>query len=94
VKTLGLIFDEAPSLYDRYRPGYPPAAVDALVELARLGPGARVLEVGVLQPPGPPETTSGKLLQAIRSFVDAHLGGVFVDRYVTTLTVGRRTDRA
>lgn len=40
------IFDEAPSLYDRYRPGYPAEAVDALVELTRLTPGSRALEIG------------------------------------------------
>ncbi len=40
------IFDEAPSLYDRYRPGYPDAAVEAMVELAEVPPAGRVLEVG------------------------------------------------
>lgn len=41
-----MIFDEAPWLYDRYRPGYPDAAVEALVGLAELRPGSTVLEVG------------------------------------------------
>jgi SAM-dependent methyltransferase len=42
----GLIFDDVPSLYDRYRPGYPDRAVAALVELAHLRDGSKVLEVG------------------------------------------------
>jgi SAM-dependent methyltransferase len=42
----GLIFDDAPWLYDRHRPGYPDTAVAALVELARLVKSSRVLEVG------------------------------------------------
>lgn len=41
-----MIFDEAPWLYDRYRPGYPSAVLDALMYLARLAPGSRALEVG------------------------------------------------
>jgi SAM-dependent methyltransferase len=40
------IFDEDPELYDRARPGYPAALFDDLAELAGLGPGARVVEVG------------------------------------------------
>jgi SAM-dependent methyltransferase len=40
------IFDEAAELYDRVRPGYPPQLVDDLAELAGLGPGSRVLEIG------------------------------------------------
>jgi SAM-dependent methyltransferase len=39
-------FDEAAELYDRARPGYPPAVFDDLAALAGLGPGARVLELG------------------------------------------------
>ena len=42
----GLIFDDVPSLYDRYRPGYPDRAAAALVELAQLRDGSKVLEVG------------------------------------------------
>jgi SAM-dependent methyltransferase len=45
-KPDGLIFDDAPSLYDRYRPGYPDTAVAALVELAQLGEDSRILEIG------------------------------------------------
>ena len=39
-------FDEVAKLYDEARPGYPSEAFDDLVTLARLSPGARVLEIG------------------------------------------------
>jgi SAM-dependent methyltransferase len=39
-------FDEAAELYDRARPGYPPALFDDLEELAGIGRGCRVLEIG------------------------------------------------
>jgi SAM-dependent methyltransferase len=39
-------FDEAAELYDRARPRYPPALFDDLAELAGIGPGSRVLEIG------------------------------------------------
>jgi SAM-dependent methyltransferase len=39
-------FDAAAELYDRARPGYPPAMFSDLAELAHLAPGARVLEIG------------------------------------------------
>ncbi|MFW6690505.1 class I SAM-dependent methyltransferase [Streptomyces sp. MAR4 CNX-425] len=41
-------FTEAPELYDRARPGYPPAMYDDLATAAPagLGPGCRVLEIG------------------------------------------------
>jgi SAM-dependent methyltransferase len=39
-------FDEAAERYDRARPGYPPAVFDDLAELAGVGPGCRVLEIG------------------------------------------------
>lgn len=45
-ETLRAIFDEAAELYDRVRPSYPPAVFDDLAELARVGPGCRVLEIG------------------------------------------------
>lgn len=41
-----LVFGEIAELYDRHRPAYPDALVDDLVALARLEPGALVLEVG------------------------------------------------
>ena len=39
-------FDEDAERYDRARPGYPPALFDDLAELAGIGPGCRVLEIG------------------------------------------------
>jgi SAM-dependent methyltransferase len=39
-------FDRAPELYARARPRYPPALFDDLAELAGVGPGSRVLEIG------------------------------------------------
>jgi SAM-dependent methyltransferase len=39
-------FNQAAELYDRARPGYPPALFDDLAELAGIGPGSRVLEIG------------------------------------------------
>ncbi len=41
-----LVFGEIAELYDRYRPEYPQPLVDDVVELARLGLGQAVLEVG------------------------------------------------
>lgn len=39
-------FGTVAELYDRARPEYPPEVFDDLAELARLEPGARVLEIG------------------------------------------------
>lgn len=39
-------FDRVAELYDRARPGYPPALFDDLATLAGVGPGCRVLEIG------------------------------------------------
>ena len=39
-------FDEVATLYDRVRPRYPPEFLAAVVELAELAPGDRVLEIG------------------------------------------------
>lgn len=39
-------FTEDAELYDRARPGYPPAAIDDLAELTGLRPGSHVLEIG------------------------------------------------
>jgi SAM-dependent methyltransferase len=43
---LRVTFDEDAERYDRARPGYPPALFDDLAELAGIGPGCRVLEIG------------------------------------------------
>src|SRR5437879_953205 len=44
--SLRSIFDEAAELYDQARPSYPTALFDDLAELACIGPGCRVLEIG------------------------------------------------
>jgi SAM-dependent methyltransferase len=44
--SLATIFDLIPYSYDRYRPGYAPQAIEALVELSRAPGGADVLEIG------------------------------------------------
>ena len=44
--ALRATFDAAAELYDRARPVPPPQVFDDLVELARLEPGARVVEIG------------------------------------------------
>jgi SAM-dependent methyltransferase len=41
-----LVFGEVADLYDRHRPGYPPALIDDVVAQAGLADGERVLEVG------------------------------------------------
>ena len=41
-----LAFGRVAALYDRARPSYPDAAIDALLEYGGLGPGARIGEVG------------------------------------------------
>ena len=43
---LRAIFDEDAERYDRARPGYPAALFDDLAELAGVGPGCRLLEIG------------------------------------------------
>jgi SAM-dependent methyltransferase len=45
-QRLRATFNLAADLYDRARPGYPPALFDDLAELAGVGPGCRVLEIG------------------------------------------------
>jgi 16S rRNA A1518/A1519 N6-dimethyltransferase RsmA/KsgA/DIM1 with predicted DNA glycosylase/AP lyase activity len=45
-ERLRATFNEAAELYDRVRPGYPPALFDDLAALAGAGPGCRLLEIG------------------------------------------------
>jgi len=45
-RRLRTVFEDVPELYDRARPTYPAAVFDGLEELAKLAPGARVLEIG------------------------------------------------
>jgi SAM-dependent methyltransferase len=54
-------FEEVPELYDRARPGYPARVFDDLVEIGRLGPGDRLLEIG-------PGTGQATLALAPRGF--------------------------
>jgi SAM-dependent methyltransferase len=42
----GAVFNEVADEYDRHRPTYPDALVDRACEVAGLGPGAKVLEIG------------------------------------------------
>lgn len=41
-----LVFGEVAELYDHYRPGYPEAAFDRIMDFGRLAAGERVLEIG------------------------------------------------
>jgi len=43
---LRTIFDEDAALYEQARPGYPAELLDHLAQVAGIGPGARVLEIG------------------------------------------------
>jgi len=52
-------FNEAAELYDKARPGYPPALVEELARVAGLGADSRVLEVG----PG-----TGQLTRSLAEF--------------------------
>ena len=45
-RSLGRVFDEVPDLYDRMRPGYPPALFRDLAHITGIGTGSNVLEVG------------------------------------------------
>ena len=60
------IFDEDLQLYDRARPGYPGALFDDLAELAGVGLGTRVVEVG----PGTGQATAALVARG------AHVVGV------------------
>jgi SAM-dependent methyltransferase len=45
-RSYGTVFNEIAVEYDRHRPSYPDALVDRACEVAGVGPGARVLEIG------------------------------------------------
>jgi SAM-dependent methyltransferase len=45
-KRLRTTFDEAASLYDEVRPGYPEDLFDDIVSLSGIGPAGRILEIG------------------------------------------------
>lgn len=46
IRSHGRVFDEIADEYERHRPAYPDALIDRACEVAGLGPGARVLEIG------------------------------------------------
>jgi SAM-dependent methyltransferase len=45
-RSYGAVFNEVAGEYDRHRPTYPDALIDEACELAGIGPGAPVLEIG------------------------------------------------
>ena len=45
-ERLRATFDQAAELYERTRPGYPPALFDGLADRTGIRPGSRVLEIG------------------------------------------------
>jgi SAM-dependent methyltransferase len=45
-RRYGKVFDEMAAAYDRHRPAYPDELVDQACQVAGIGPGDRVLEVG------------------------------------------------
>jgi SAM-dependent methyltransferase len=45
-RRYGMVFDEIAAEYDRYRPTYPDELVDRACQVARIGSGDHVLEVG------------------------------------------------
>ena len=45
-RRYGTVFNEVAGAYDRHRPSYPEALVDEACQLAAVGPGAPVLEIG------------------------------------------------
>jgi SAM-dependent methyltransferase len=45
-RSHGTVFNEIAGEYDRHRPAYPDALIDQAYEVAGLGPGASVLEIG------------------------------------------------
>ncbi len=46
IRSYGRVFNEIAEEYEHHRPGYPDALIDRACEVAGLGPGARVLEIG------------------------------------------------
>jgi SAM-dependent methyltransferase len=56
------VFDEDAGLYDRVRPGYPAQLFDDLADLAGVGPGCRLLEIG----PGTGKATVELALRSCR----------------------------
>lgn len=62
-------FNRVAELYDRYRRGYPPEVIDQIVEMAGIGFGSRILQIG----PGTGQLTR-PLLQRGASVTAVELG--------------------
>ncbi len=60
--SYGTVFDQIAGDYDRHRPAYPAALIDQACELAGIGPGAPVLEIGC----GTGQLTRSLLVRGLR----------------------------
>jgi len=61
-RSYGTVFNEIAGEYDRHRRGYPDALVDQACEVAGIGPGAPVLEIGC----GTGQLTRSLLVRGLR----------------------------
>jgi SAM-dependent methyltransferase len=61
-RSYGTVFNEIAGEYDRHRPTYPDALIDQACELAGIGPGDPVLEIGC----GTGQLTSSLLARGLR----------------------------
>ena len=61
-RSCGTVFDRVAAGYDRHRPGYPEELIERACELARIGPGDEVLEIGC----GTGQLTRGLLARGLR----------------------------
>jgi SAM-dependent methyltransferase len=61
-RSYGRVFNEVASDYDRHRPGYPDELIDHVCEVAGIGPGDEVLEIGC----GSGQLTASLLARGLR----------------------------